>query len=113
MIAPDRPGLDAEAVQESIRRALVARRDTPRCEMAAIAADLSTYIGLLLPAGRAAADRMWRGSIHWTLLSARLDTIKRQAERGLGDDGPMEAANRLRQLAFDCQWLWTRHGPHH
>ncbi|KIF77361.1 hypothetical protein QR77_32900 [Streptomyces sp. 150FB] len=113
MIAPDQPGLDAESVQESIRRALVARRDTPRREMAAIAADLGTYIDLLLPAGRVAADRMWRGSIHWTLLSTRLDSIKRQAERGLGDDGPVDAENRLRQLAFDCQWLWTRYGPTH
>lgn len=111
MIAPDRPGPDAGAVQESIRRALVARRDTPRGEMVTIAADLSGHIGLLLPAGLAAADRMWRGSVQKLLLSARLDSIRRAAERGLGDDGPAEAGTGLRQLAFDCQWLWTHYGP--
>jgi hypothetical protein len=107
--------VDAASVQYAIRRALVVRRDTPRAEKAALAHDLAAYITRLLPAGRAAGERMWRGGFLWYQLTNRLDSIERQAATGLGDPeaGPGAGVDRPRALAMDTQWLMIRFGPEH
>lgn len=112
MTAPAEPTIDTAAIQAAIKGALLTdQRKTGRIEMDARADALCGYIADLLPAAKAMADRMWRGSGTWYLLASRISEIEHQVARGLGDDA-FGAHVRLRTLAFDTQWLLTHHGPH-
>lgn len=103
--------LSVNVIEAALRAAFGARPETSREDMDRLATALAECITVLLPAGRLDAGKLWRGSTAWHQLSARLDSIKRQAEAGLGNEGPIAAVNRLRVLAYDCQWLLTRYGP--
>jgi hypothetical protein len=103
--------LDTDAVKQAINRALISRIDTPRAEMDDLAAVLTECTRLLLPSARIAVGHMTRSGVLRVELSNRLDSIRLQAETGLGAEGRYTTMLRLRRLAHDCQWLMIRYGP--
>lgn len=107
----DRLAMDVEAVRDALARALVSRIDTPRAEMDDLAATLTECTLLLLPSARLTVGHMQQGGALRGELSNRLDSIRLQADTGLGAEGRYTTMLRLRRLAQDCQWLMIRYGP--
>ncbi len=78
-------------------------------ELTELEAELCGHIHRLLPAAKAAVDKLWHGGAAWHQQISRLDGIERQVGQGLGA-GVLSAHVQVQQLAKDCQWLIDHQG---
>ncbi|MFI5521498.1 DUF6415 family natural product biosynthesis protein [Streptomyces platensis] len=110
MTQPATHPIDVATVQSTIDDARALRGSSVKPgELVALELSLRGHISELLTEAKAAADRMWRGSMEWSVLTGRLSGIRFQADRGLGD-GVLAAHVQIAQLALDCQWLLDEYG---